>query len=144
MKSFDDLDTAEKDQLLKYPAYISLLAANNDDSLDETEKKAAIKFCHIKTFTCVPLLAAFYHEAEKVFEKNINDLDNELPKGKAEREEIIKNELSKIEKILSKLGTDYALAMHRSMRSFKTHISKAHRNALEYFIFPLPIKGVTD
>ncbi len=144
MKPFEDLDAKEKNLLLKYPAYISLLAADNDDSLDETEKRAAIKFCHIKTFSCVPLLTDFYHEAEKVFEKNITDLDRTLPKEKSEREEIIKTELSKIENILLKLGTDYALAMHRSMRSFKTHISKAHRNALEYFIFPLPIKGVTD
>ena len=118
MKPFEDLDAKEKNLLLKYPAYISLLAADNDDSLDETEKRAAIKFCHIKTFSCVPLLTDFYHEAEKVFEKNITDLDRTLPKEKSEREEIIKTELSKIENILLKLGTDYALAMHQKHAVF--------------------------
>lgn len=144
MKAFDDLNPAEKDLLLKYPVYISMLAAENNDHLDKTEKRRAIQFCHIKTFTCDPLLSQFYHEAEKRFEANINELDNALPTNKGEREEIIKDELAKIEKILLKLGTDFTLVMHRSMRSFKDHVSRAHRNILEYFVFPLPIQGITD
>jgi len=46
--------------------------------------------------------------------------------------------------ILKKLGKEYASTMHRSMKTFKDHVSKAHRNVLEYFVFPLPIKGLTD
>src|SRR5262249_54966978 len=128
MKSFDDLKDVEKDQLLKFPVYVSMLAAEKNDHLDKIEKRTAIQFCHIKTFTCDPLLARFYHEAEKNFESNIKELDNALPRDKATREEIIINELEKIERILLKLGTDYALVMHRSMRSFKNHVSRAHRN----------------
>ncbi len=144
MKSFEDLNPRDKALLLKFPAYVSLLAANNDDSLDRTEKKAAIKICHIKTFSCDPLLAGFYQKAEKAFEKNIRQLDQRLSKGRFEREKIIKTELAKIETILLKLGKNYASTIHRSMSSFKRHVSKAHRNVLEYFVFPLPIKGLTD
>jgi hypothetical protein len=144
MKSFDDLKPAEKDLLLKFPVYVSMLAAEKDDHLDKIEKRTAIQFCHIKTFTCDPLLSQFYHEAEKRFETNITELDSTLPVNKSEREEIIINELAKIENILLNLGTDYALVMHRSMRSFKNHVSRAHRNILEYFVFPLPISGITD
>jgi tellurite resistance protein len=144
MKSFDDLKPAEKDLLLKFPVYVSMLAAEKDDHLDKIEKRTAIQFCHIKTFTCDPLLSQFYHEAEKNFETNITELDSTLPVNKSEREEIIINELAKIENILLNLGTDYALVMHRSMRSFKNHVSRAHRNILEYFVFPLPISGITD
>src|SRR3954470_10498248 len=107
-------------------------------------KRGPPSFCHIKTFTCDPLLSQFYHEAEKNFETNINELDALLPMDKIEREEIITNELGKIESILLKLGTDYAWVMNRSMRSFKNHVSRAHRNILEYFVFPLPINGITD
>lgn len=39
--------------LLKFPAYISLLSANNDEGLDDTEKKSAIKFSHIKLFRAI-------------------------------------------------------------------------------------------
>jgi hypothetical protein len=144
MKSIDDLNPAEKKLLLKFPVYVSMLAAEKNDHLDKIEKRTAIQFCHIKTFTCDPLLSQFYHEAEKNFETNINELDSALPGDKAEREEIITDELAKIERILLKLGTDYALVMHRSMRSFNNHVSRAHRNILEYFVFPLPINGITD
>ena len=97
MKSFDDLTHAEKDLLLKFPVFVSMLAAEKNDHLDKIEKRRALQFCHIKTFTCDPLLSQFYHEAEKNFETNINELDSALPSDKAEREEIITNELAKIE-----------------------------------------------
>jgi len=124
--------------------YVSMLAAEKNDHLDKIEKRTAIQFCHIKTFTCYPLLSKFYQAAEKNFESNISELDSALPINKADREEMILKDLAKIENILLKLGTDYALVMHRSMRSFKNHVSRAHRNILEYFVFPLPINGITD
>jgi len=144
MKNLENLKSSEREMLLKFPAYISLLAASNNDSLDETEKKEAIKFCHIKTFTCDPLLYEFYQEAEKVFQINVMQLDNELPKGKDERDAAIKTELVKLETILQKLGKEYVSTMHRSMKSFKDHVSQAHHSILESFIFPIPIKGLTD
>ena len=115
-----------------------------DRHLHEGEKREAMKFSHIKTFTCDPLLAGFYREAERNFEKNITELDSTLPIEKFEREMVIKTELAKIETILLKLGADFALVMYRSMRAFKKHVSNAHRNILEYFVFPLPLKGITD
>ncbi len=144
MENLETLNDTEKEMLLKFPAYISLLAANNDEGLDETEKKTAIKFSHIKTFSCDPLLFNFYQQADKVFEENITTLHNQLPKGKDEREAAIKDELSKLESILKKLGKEYARTMHRSMATFKGHVSKAHRSVLESFIFPIPIKGINE
>ena len=144
MKNLDILSESEREALLKFPAYISLLAANNDDSLDKTEKRRAIKFCHIKTYSCDPMLYDFYHQTEKVFEKNITELDSNLPKEKNEREKMIRSELLHLETILLKLDKKYASVMHKSMESFKKHVSKAHRHVLEYFIFPLPIEGITD
>ena len=84
MKSFNELNPTEKDLLLKFPVYVSMLAAEKNDHLDRVEKRTAIQFCHIKTFTCDPLLSQFYQEAEKNFEANINELDNALPTDKAE------------------------------------------------------------
>ena len=141
---FKNLSVEEKKRLLKFPAYISMLAACNDDKLDEAEKKTAIKFAHTKTFSSNPLLANFYKEADKVFEKNIDQLDKDLPKEKELRQEAIKKELLDIEKIVSKLGKEYASTMHSSMKSFKDHVSKAHNNVLVDFIFPIPISGLSD
>jgi hypothetical protein len=144
MKLFKKLSVQENQALLKFPAYISLLAANSDGKLDETEKKSAIKFAHTKTFSCDPLLTEFYKEADKVFANTIEQLDKDLPKEKDSREAAIKKELLNLEKIVSKLGKDYTLTMHHSMKSFKEHVSKAHHNVLVDFIFPLPIPGLTD
>lgn len=144
MKQFKNLSELEKTALLKFPAFISLLAANIDDKLDDADKKSAIKFAHIKTFSCDPLLTEFYREADKVFENNIEQLDKDLPKERESREEAIKKELLNLDKILLKLGKQYALVMHRSMKSFKEHVSKAHHNVLVDFLFPLPIPGLTD
>lgn len=144
MKTFDELPDTEKTLLLQYPAYISLLAANADMMMDASEKAAALKLTHIKTFSTEPLLHPFYKAAEAVFEKNIDLLDKTLPQGKEERDEAITRALHRVNTVLQKLGIDYAGALRRSMKSYKNHISKAHRNVLEYFLFPLPIDGISD
>lgn len=140
MNPFKIISRQEYESLLNFPVYISLLAANLYGNLDEVEKKSAIKFAHIKTFSCDPLLSEFYEEAEKVFEDKIEQLDNELPKEKESRDAAIKKELSILEEILMKLGNDYKTVMHNSMTSFKEHVSNAYNNVLSVCIWPFPIK----
>ena len=144
MKPFKKLSVHENEELLKFPAYISLLAANSDGKLDEVEKMSAIKFVHIKTFSSPPLLINFYIEADKVFENNIEKLDKELPKEKDKREAIIKKEILNLEMIILKLGKKYTSSMHHSMKSFKEHVFKAHHNVVVDMIFPVSIPGLTD
>ena len=136
-----NLTIEEYEMLLKFPAYISLLAANKDGMLDDVEKKSAIKFAHIKTYSCDRLLLDFFKDVDKVFEKNIVHLDKALPKGKENRDAAIKSELLKLEAIVLKSGAEYSSLMHDSMKSFKDHVSKAHNNVLVDFIFPFSIKG---
>jgi hypothetical protein len=100
MNPFKNLSVQENEELLKFPAYISQLAANSDDKLDEADKTLAAKFAHTKTFSCDPLLAEFYKEADKFFENNIEKLDNNLPKEKGSREAAIKKGLLNLEKIV--------------------------------------------
>jgi oligoendopeptidase F len=144
MIQFKNLSPKDTEELLKFPAYISLLAANFEGHLDEVEEKSAIKFSHIKTFSSDPLLSEFYKAADKVFKKNIEAIDRVLPKEKNSREAAIKKELQVLVKILSKLGKKYAATMHEGMESFKEHVSRAHNNVLVNFIFPIPIPGLTD
>lgn len=144
MKHYSDLNKKEKEQLLKFPAYISLLAATAEGGIDEQEKKSVVKLTHVKTFSSEPLLSDFYKDAELIFEKTITALDNELPHNKEERASFISRELDKLELLLKKLDPGYASILRHSMESYKQHISKAHRNVLEYFIFPMPIDGISD
>ena len=144
MKHFELLTGEEQERLLKYPAYIALLAVIKDARMDEDEKAAAEKFLHIKTFTCDPLFAEFYANADRQFKKTIRELDRGLPAERNARELAIRHELAGLEEILKKLDPKYARLLHGSMRSFKEHVSKAHFNVLEYFVFPLPIKGIAE
>lgn len=144
MENFKNLSESEKEQLVRFPAYISLLASTAESGIDQQEKNAAVKLTHVKTYSCDPLLAGFYEMAANNFEKTITTLDRELPYSKEERKEAIIQELSKLEILLKKLPPGYADVFRRSMESYKKHVSKAHRNVLEYFIFPLPIEGISD
>ena len=144
MSELDKLNPQEREMLLKAPAYVSLFAANADGGMDETEKKAAIKFSHIKTFSSHPMLHEYYKEVEKHFSINIEQLDSELPKDKTERTKAINKQLAKLEPIFNKLGNEYAATLHRSFITYIEHVSKAHKNVIESFIIPLYIKGLTD
>jgi hypothetical protein len=144
MPVFKDLSRQEKDQLIRFPVYISLLAASKDYLLDRKEKHSVVHLTHIKTFACDPVLADYYAEVDKDFESAIFESTNRLPQDKEQREIAIKRELGKLENLLRKLDVDYAIRMRYSLRAYKDHVSKAHRNVLEYFLFPLPIGGITD
>lgn len=143
MIQFNDLTVQQKQALVKFPAYVSFLAAT-DSKLDEAEKMAAIKFAHTKSFSCHPILAEFYRESETAFENNLMQIEISLPKDKKSRVLAIKKELVILEKILLKLGHEYVTAMHHSMKTFKYHVSRAHHSVIEDFILPISIPGLTD
>jgi hypothetical protein len=39
-------------------------------------------------------------------------------------------------------GEEYTLAMHRSLKTFKEHVSNAHHSVIEDFVLPLSIPGL--
>lgn len=144
MKQYHELTKEEKEQLLQFPAYISLLASTAEEGIDKAEKKAAVKLTHIKTFSCNPLLKDFYKDAEGIFEPTISHLNKTLPHTRAERIEAIHQALANLEPLLKKMEPSFASVLRKSMQDYKHHVSKAHRNVLEYFIFPMPVSGITD
>ena len=144
MKLFENLNSSEKELLLKFPAYISLLAANTDGKLDEAEQKEAIQLTEIKRHSPNPVLKEYYIEVEKNFEQNILKINADLPTEKAAREETIKKELKKLEEILARIDEENATQLRKSIKSYTDHVSKAHNNPLEFFLVPFFISGLTD
>jgi len=136
MKLFKNLNEEQKQALLKYPAYISLLAAFRNDKLDEDEKKSAINCAHIQTLSCDSLLIEFYKEADKVFESNLEQLDKDLPEEIVSRETAIKNEIMNLEKTVEMLGKVYASTLHQSLEIFKEHVSNVHHSVMMDFTLP--------
>lgn len=144
MKHYSDLNKREKEQLLKLPAYRSLLTSTAEGGIDKEEKNTAVKITHVKAYSSNPILVDFYKEAENIFEKTITDLDAELPHNREDRNLAIQTGLNNLESLLSKLDPEFVSALRRSMRSYDYYISKAHQNVMEYFIFPMPIEGISD
>ena len=140
---FKSLSSHEQELLHKFPAYISILAANIDGYFDEAEELSAVEFSQIKTYSSDPLLIEFFQDVDKNFKRNIDQLNKALPLGKVNRDRVIKKKLLELGNIVRKLGPDYAAVMHKSMQSFKDHVSRAHHNVLIDFIFPIPIKGLS-
>lgn len=144
MTTYKDLNEKEKNMLLKFPVYVSLLAASHDHKIDLKEKKEALKLTHIKSFASDPRLREYYAEVEKHFEENLVAIDSELPKEKEYRKKAIEAEIQKAEEILKKLGRLHDETFRQSLRSYIDHVSKVHGNVLGYFVFPLSIKGFID
>lgn len=144
MSMFQNISESEKNALLNYPVYITLLAANKDGVLDAAEKKAAVELYRSKSVVRDELLEEFYIEQDIVFENSLLEMDMKLPKDKEKRESILKTELINLSNVLSKLDEKYIDAMHKSMEAFKEHVSKAHHSILVNFVFPIPITGLSD
>jgi len=144
MTSFENLTTQEHESLLKFPAYISLLAANADGKLDDTEESTAVDFAHIKTYSSDPLLVDFFNDVHQTFSITLNALNKSLPLGTVNRENAIKKKLEELDVIVNKLDPDHAEIIRKSMNSFKEHVSRAHHNVVLDFIIPFSIKGLNS
>lgn len=142
--SFKDLTSREQELLIRFPVYLSLMAAREDHKLDNKERKTVIKLTHIKKFACDPRLADYYAAVDKDFESSVTEISADLPKAEPQRELAIKRELNHLRLILRKLDEDYAASLYSSLRSYTSQVHRAHRHILEYFLFPLPINGMTD
>lgn len=143
MKQYRDLTALQKKSLLLFPAYVSLLATS-DSKIDQEERKVAIKLAHTKAFACHSLLKEFCKESGDVFEANLVQLEALLPPDKKNKDAAIRKEIVKLEAILRKLGPEYAAVMHKSMKSFKEQVARAHHSVIEDFILPIAIPGLTD
>jgi len=143
MNPFKNLSIEDYEALLRFPAYILLYVANKDGRLDEAEKRSAINFSHIKTYSYNPLLTEFYRDANVHFAQTIINMDRNLPKDKFKRGYILEIILEKLERLTLKLGTEYAALILQSMTSFKEHVSDSHHSVLLDFVFPLPIHALT-
>ena len=141
---FAELNAQDQKQLIRYPVLLSLLAASENHKLDKQEKKIVVKLTHIKTFACDPVLADYYAAVDSDFAAAVEDISEHLPKEGTEREMAIRMELRKLGLIRRKLDKDYAASLYDSLRSYKNQVMRAHRSILEYFLFPLPINGLTD
>ncbi len=138
------LTAAEQAILIKAPALVSVLAASTDGEVNSTEKKEAISFSFVRTFSAHPMVKGYYEEVNKTFEANLNEMIKRFTPLNEANIEALKTEVANLSPIIAKLDREYARILHASLKSFASHVKDVDRSVVEDFIFPLPIPGLTD
>jgi len=144
INELEKLTMQEQELLFKAPVLVSVLAASGDHEIDKKEKAEAIKLAHLKTFTAHSLLIPYYKEVENNFNVNFEETIKKYAPFDNEKRMALKEEINVLETIIEKLDKDFANMLHKSLAGYAEHVRKADASLLEGFIFPIPIRGLTD
>lgn len=143
-KQLEKLSHEDKALLLRAPALVSLLAACSDGGIDRREKADAIELSHLRTFTSPPILHPYYKEVEKIFEEELEKMIQQYcPMGELQ-EQALKEEVEKVYEVLDQLDQNFRLELWISLDSYARHVGSVHQHFLEFFVFPLSIRGITE
>ena len=144
IKEFKKLNAKEQDLILKAPALLSVLAASGAFGITNEQKAEAIKMAHLKTFTANPLLLLYYSDVETKFKKNFESTVKKYAPFDTVKRDALKQEIALTNSLFKKLDKEFAKTLHKSLDGYAKHVGKSARSFFENFIFPIPIKGLTD
>jgi hypothetical protein len=144
MTEFKTLTGEEKALLLKAPVLVSVLASCSPNQINETQKKDAIRLAHLKTFTADPVLLPYYQEAEKHFAEQFDKTAAFYYPFDDAKRAALKEEISRVGAIIAKLDDLLAQRLRKSLERYAAHVKRSTHSVFQDFIFPLPIKGLTD
>lgn len=143
-KALNALTAEERGLLIKAPALMSLMAASSDGEITEKEKAEAIELAHMRTFTSPPELRPYYREVEEVFKPELEQYIEKYSPSDETKREAMTNELKRMYEVMDKLNNEYEQKLKDSLKSYADHVGNLHHNFLEYFAFPLNIKGINE
>ncbi len=141
--SFGKLNEADRLLLYMAPALVSVLAATTNNRINKKQKADAFKLISLKTYTARPELIFYFKTVEKNFRKDFEELEKRYYPFDEPKREMLRNELDKVNVVISKLDKAVAEILHRSLSEYATHIKRSGIGILDDFVFPLPIKGIT-
>ena len=144
IKQLEKLTEEERENLLKAPVLVSVLASCSFNKVNEVQKADAIKLAHLKTFTAVPVLQAYSQEVDKNFRERFEATAKKyFPFDEKNRQQIEK-EIQKISLIIEKLDAGYGNALRKSLNGYARHVKKSTHSVFQDFLFPMPIPGLSD
>ena len=144
IKQFEKLTTEERSLLYKAPVLMSVLASCSFNEVNKYQKADAIKLAHLKTFTAIPLLLPYYSEVEKTFKEQFETaIKKYFPFDEAKQNDI-KKEIERVNLAIGKLDKEFGLLLRSSLERYARHVNKGAHSVFQYFIFPIPIRGLTD
>lgn len=122
-KELESLSASEQQLLLDAVPYITILVAGADGEIDTKEVEWGERITKIRSFSYEEDLRPFYKKVGQNYDERLHELIDRLPKDKDKRNQIISDELSKLNKILPKLDHFYARLYYQSLKSFADHVA---------------------
>jgi hypothetical protein len=122
---FKNLSEEEKTALLDAPALIAVLIAGADNKIDEKEVDYSEKITHFRAGNTDSALHLYYAEVDKFIHDAIKQQIATLPNDLLERQQIITEELTKLNEVLPKLDKSFAVELYKSYISFAKSVAKS-------------------
>jgi len=127
-----ELTSEEKSLLFNVPALIAVLVAGADGKIDKKELDWSEKTVHFRANYRDSKLHDYYLEVEKYIHDAVTVYINDLPKDTTERKSEINIELSKVNRILSKIEHHFAVELYHSFVSFAKQVAKSSGGVVGY------------
>ncbi|HKR06036.1 MAG TPA: hypothetical protein VJY62_15475 [Bacteroidia bacterium] len=138
------MNAEEQKLLVKAPALVSVLAATKHHKINEVQKAHAIKLAHLHTFSADPDLRSYYDKVDKHFIENFESIARQYAPFDDAQLEALKKEIDKVNQVILSLDSDLSAKLHKSLSEYTEHVKYAEHSVLEHFVFPVPIKGLTE
>src|SRR5690349_12602540 len=111
----DSLSTEEQEFMLKAPILVCILIAGADGDIDRDEIKGAISQAKKKQRNASDKMMELYREIGEDFEDKLKILLQAYPVDVTQRNPIIVDELSELNKILPKIEKQFAIQFYQSI-----------------------------
>lgn len=129
---FSELTDEEKNLMYDVPALATILIAGADNCIDKYEKQVATELTKYKSISSEPQLQDYFAEVSSTFKERLEQLIAELP-GKAKfRNPFIREELSKVNIIISKVNTEFSGEFYNHIKDIAQYVAEASGGVLGY------------
>ena len=116
IREFDKLSATETELMIKAPILVCILIAGADGNIDRKEIQGAIEQARKKQARTDANLLEFYQYVGEDFEDKLKVLIQSYPSKPQQRNPLIVEELSSLNKLLPRLDASFALAFYQSIK----------------------------
>jgi hypothetical protein len=132
MEVLRNLTTAEKELMYDTPVLVTILIAGADNDIDNAEIKKGVELTHDKKITAREDLLEYYRVVGEGFEDKLKVKIHQLPLDSQKRNQLIVDDLHKLNDILPKLPLEFAIDFYWSIRGLAKKIASASGGVLGY------------
>jgi hypothetical protein len=124
MKDFRKLDAHESDFMLKVPVLVCILIAGADGTIDRNEIQQAISVAS-KNKSTKGILSEYFHEVSNDFEDKLKILIQSYPYESTQRNPLIIEELSFLNRLWDKLSPEFAASFYDMLLDLSVKVASS-------------------